>query len=257
MLVIARCSASARTFKDFSAGPTTWSRSSAAWATAFIDPTSLMGVFRYFADLLDARRAGSAGDDLVGLLLQSEGDGGSTLTGFEIAGFCMLLLVAGNETTTSLLGNTIAALLDQPDELDRLRNDVPSCRPRSRSRCATTALPGLVPADERAEVELGRSHHTAGRGRGAALRPANRDDRHYADPDHFDVARTPPIISASVRGHPPLPRRAAGPPRGRGGAAFAARAQPRLRAVACGRRPHELARAAVGSSLPLYVVPAQ
>jgi cytochrome P450 len=157
----------------------------------FIDPTSLMELFRYFADLLDARRAGTQADDLVGLLLQSEGDGGSTLTGFEIAGFCMLLLVAGNETTTSLLGNTVAALLEQPDELDRLRGDlalVPAALEESLRYDAP--FQGLYRRTT-SEVELGGVTIPAGAGVVPLFGSANRDERHYADPDRFDVTRNP------------------------------------------------------------------
>ena len=157
----------------------------------FIDPTSLMELFRYFADLLDARRAGSQADDLVGLLLQSEGDGGSTLTGFEIAGFCMLLLVAGNETTTSLLGNTLAALLAHRDQLDLLRRRPELVRPALEESLRFDApFQGLYRTTTKS-VELAGVELPAGADLLVLFASANRDERHYADPDRFDVARNP------------------------------------------------------------------
>jgi cytochrome P450 len=157
----------------------------------FIDPTSLMELFGYFSELLDARRAGPQADDLVGLLLQSEGDGGSSLTGFEIAGFCMLLLVAGNETTTSLLGNAVAALLERPDEIERLRADlglVPAALEESLRFDAP--FQGLYRRTTRA-VDLAGVTIPEGAGVVPLFGSANRDERHYSDPDRFDVARNP------------------------------------------------------------------
>src|SRR5947208_7474504 len=77
-----------------------------------VDASAFVELFVFIADHLHARRRQPPGDDLVGVLLEAERDGGDTLTAVEIAAFCMLLLVAGNETTTSLLGNTLAALVD-------------------------------------------------------------------------------------------------------------------------------------------------
>jgi cytochrome P450 len=154
-------------------------------------PTALAELVVYMGQLLAERRARPPGDDLVGLLLQSEGGGGDTLTPIEIASFCMLLLVAGNETTTSLLGNALAALLANPDQFERLRAEpdlVRSCLEESlrydspfQGLYRTTTRPASV-----AGVDLPD---------GAVLlvlfASANRDERHFPEPDRFDVARNP------------------------------------------------------------------
>ena len=154
-------------------------------------PTALAELVVYMVELLGDRRARPPGDDLVGLLLQSEGDGGDTLTPIEIVSFCMLLLVAGNETTTSLLGNALAALLAHPDQFERLRAEpelVRSCLEESlrydspfQGLYRTTTRPTTI-----AGVDVPE---------GAVLlvlfAAANRDERHYSDPDRFDVARNP------------------------------------------------------------------
>ena len=81
----------------------------------------------YFRSIIKARRAAPRGD-IVSALVQAEDEGGS-LTERETLNMLRLLLAAGNETTTNLIGNGMLALLRNPDELERLRED-----------------PGLIPA---------------------------------------------------------------------------------------------------------------
>ncbi len=75
----------------------------------------------YFGRMAAARRAHGA-EDLITALVEAEVDGES-LEDAEIIGFCMLLLIAGNETTTNLLGNMLAILADRPELWNRLRKD--------------------------------------------------------------------------------------------------------------------------------------
>src|SRR5215467_9942953 len=73
----------------------------------------------YFARAIDARR-GRRSDDLISLLVAAE-EAGDRLSGREIAITCNLLLIAGNLTTTDLIGNGVLALLRHPDQLAKLR----------------------------------------------------------------------------------------------------------------------------------------
>ena len=76
---------------------------------------------RYFVPLAEARRR-EPKDDLLTGLVQAEHEG-SKLDHEEMLAMLVLLLVAGNETTTTLIGNAVLALLDHPGELKRLRDD--------------------------------------------------------------------------------------------------------------------------------------
>jgi cytochrome P450 len=76
---------------------------------------------RFATEVIEARRRQPT-DDLVSQLLAAEIDG-ERLTDAEILGFCLVLLVAGTETTTNLIGNGLLALLDHRDQLARLRAD--------------------------------------------------------------------------------------------------------------------------------------
>src|SRR5262249_20325695 len=75
----------------------------------------------YFGKMAVARRAHGA-EDLITALVEAEIEGES-LQDWEILGFCLLLLIAGNETTTNLVGNILNILVDQPDLWRRLRED--------------------------------------------------------------------------------------------------------------------------------------
>jgi cytochrome P450 len=76
----------------------------------------------FFAEVIDERRA-DPGDDLVSLLVQRGGQGEDPLSLDELVNFCVLLLIAGNETTTNLLGNALVVLLQRPELEAQLRAD--------------------------------------------------------------------------------------------------------------------------------------
>src|SRR5215472_14803792 len=78
-------------------------------------------MYGYFTQVLEERRRNPQGD-LVSALLAAEVDG-QRLSNMELLGFCGLLLVAGNETTTNLLGNMILCFDDNPGVVERLRNN--------------------------------------------------------------------------------------------------------------------------------------
>jgi len=100
------------------------------WSDAFLSTVSiqtderlqnLQAMVAYFGQMAAARRAHGA-DDLISALVEAEVEG-EALQDWEILGFCILLLIAGNETTTNLLGNMLHALSSRPDLWQRLRED--------------------------------------------------------------------------------------------------------------------------------------
>ena len=100
------------------------------WSNAFLSTVSgdrdermqnVQDMVTYFGQMAAARRAHGA-EDLITALVEAEIDGES-LQDWEILGFCILLLIAGNETTTNLLGNMLNILVDRPDLWRQLRSD--------------------------------------------------------------------------------------------------------------------------------------
>ncbi len=83
------------------------------------------------------RRTAPPSDDLTSALIAAELDG-DRLTDGEIMAFLFLMVVAGNETTTKLLGNALFHLAAHPEQKAQVLADVAWCRRGSRRRCATT-----------------------------------------------------------------------------------------------------------------------
>lgn len=75
-------------------------------------------MMQYFGSAI-ARRKAEPGNDLMSTIAFAEVDG-QRLTDPEMLGFCLLLLIAGNETTTNLLGNALNVLATRPDLRDAL-----------------------------------------------------------------------------------------------------------------------------------------
>jgi cytochrome P450 len=141
----------------------------------------------YFAAEIERRRADPS-DDLISRLVHAETSEGR-LSPLELLAFCRLLLVAGNETTTNLVGNAVIALLENPAELERLRAE-PELIPNAveealRYDSPVQGLPRLAVKD----VELGGETIPAGSRVMLLIGAANRDPDRWHEPDRFDVAR--------------------------------------------------------------------
>ena len=104
---------------------------------------------------------------------------------------CVLLLFAGHETTTGLLGNGLAVLLTHPYELERLRAD-PSLIPPAVEELLRYEGPSkLMPRWAVEQVDLRGRRIAPGELVYLVQAAANRDPRHFAEPDRLDVARNP------------------------------------------------------------------
>lgn len=146
-------------------------------------------LFAYFRDVIAQRRA-EPREDMVSALVAAEVDGEHLDEG-DLLNFCRVLLVAGLETTTNLVGNAVLSLLEHPAELARLRADpalVPSAIEEAlRYRSPTQALMRIV----RADTELGGKLLREGERVVAYIGSANRDERKFEAPERFDAGRDP------------------------------------------------------------------
>jgi cytochrome P450 len=143
----------------------------------------------YFRELLGERRARPR-DDLMSLMLRAENEG-DRLSEDEVLANCVLLLFAGHETTTNLLGNGLHHLMRHPAQIDLLRRE-PALVPGAVEELLR--YDGPVPATVKIATEDVELHGRRIR-RGDMVMPftssANRDPRHFADPDVLDVRRRP------------------------------------------------------------------
>ena len=142
----------------------------------------------YFERIVAERRA-SPRDDLISVLVQAEG--GDVLTDGEVLSFIALLLIAGNETTTNLIGNATKALLKNPDQLAKVAAD-PALIPGMLEEALRYESPILgIPRLARREVEIGGAIAPKDAFLMVLFASANRDESQFPDPDRFDIYRDP------------------------------------------------------------------
>jgi pimeloyl-[acyl-carrier protein] synthase len=128
--------------------------------------------------------------DLLSALVLAEHDG-TRLTLDELLANTILLLNAGNETTSNLLGNGLVALLRHPDQIERLRG-APASIADAVEECLRYDSPvqfqGRVATED---VEWAGTAIRRGQLVLAVLAAANRDPDHFQEPDRFDAFRHP------------------------------------------------------------------
>ncbi len=164
-----------------------------------VDPTLLLGgstadvnaardeFVEYFRELIAVRRA-EPHADLLSHLIRVEQDG-DQLTEDELVTTCVLLLVAGHETTVNLIGNGILALLRHPEQLAALRAD-----PALAGAVVEETLRYDPPVQmswrvARSGVRVGEIEPPEGGIILILLAAASRDPEVFAEPDRFDIAR--------------------------------------------------------------------
>ncbi|HVR29463.1 MAG TPA: cytochrome P450 [Thermoanaerobaculia bacterium] len=163
------------------------------------DGSSFGQLATFFTGLVEERRARPGGDLMSRFLEPTES--GERLTVEEAVGLSTALLFAGHETTVNLIGNGVLALLRNPPELERVRDD---------PRVAVTAVEELLRYDSPAQL-IGRAALepleldgvAIARGDAVALLlgSANHDAARFSDPARLDVARKPNPHLAFGLGH--------------------------------------------------------
>ena len=138
-------------------------------------------------------------DDMLTSLIAAE-ENGDIFSEGELLAMCNLLLVAGHETTVNLLGNGALALLENPDQLERLRRDpdlIGTAVDELLRYTSPVQWTGRVAA---AEIELGGRTIQPPQSVIGILGAANRDPEVFIDPDRLDLGRHPNPHVAFGRG---------------------------------------------------------
>jgi cytochrome P450 len=143
----------------------------------------------YFRDLIARRRAEPA-DDLLTELIRAE-DEGSHLTEAELVSTCILLLVAGHETTVGLISNAVLALLRHPDQLAALRADPALAGAAVEETLRYDPPVQLTARIARGPVRVGTVDAPDGGVILLLLAATGRDPDAFPDPDRFDISRAP------------------------------------------------------------------
>lgn len=144
-------------------------------------------LYEYFEGIIALRREDPQ-NDLVSALLAAEEEG-DRLSHGELLATLLLLLVAGNETTRNMIGNGMLALLRNPEELRRLREQpelLDSAIDEMLRYDSPVQLDGRTLVED---VEMGGKRMRAGQQVVAVIGAANRDPAAFSDPDSLDIGR--------------------------------------------------------------------
>lgn len=147
----------------------------------------LMELRAYFAGLAAERRA-APGDDLISALIRAR-ETSETLTDSQVVGFCILLMIAGNETTTNLLGNLISRLTRTPGAWEALRADPSLIEPAIEESLRIDSPAQMVIRRAARDVEVAGHAIRAGDSVMVYLASANRDPERWSDPALFEIGR--------------------------------------------------------------------
>ncbi len=137
-------------------------------------------------EVADERRKRPA-DDVISVLVDPRH--GETLDAGMLAQFVTLLLVAGNETTTNLIGNGAKALLDHPEQLERIQDEPKSLPNMIEEMLRFDAPVQFVFRRTTRPVEIAGTTIPEDASVAVLLASANRDERQFEDPDRFDITR--------------------------------------------------------------------
>ncbi len=151
--------------------------------------TSMEELSQYFLRAIDQRRR-EPRDDLISGLIAAE-EQGQVLSEDEILATCILLLVAGNETTTNLIGGSVLALLQNPEQLDRLRRDPSLIQPAVEELLRYAGPVHGTGRVAKEDLAIDGRPIREGQVVFALLGAANRDPAQFRDPDSVDIARQP------------------------------------------------------------------
>jgi cytochrome P450 len=170
-----------------------------AWSNTFVTPpltdelrelsVQHTNEFVAYLDQLFADRRAHPTDDLVSALVEAE-DAGDRLSENELYSMVVLLIVAGHETTVSLITNAVLALLSHPEQLAELRAD-PSLMPAAVEELLRYDSPveRTITRWASDDVELGGAAISRGDLVIAVIGSANRDPAQFAEPDVLDLHR--------------------------------------------------------------------
>jgi cytochrome P450 len=161
-----------------------------------------LDMITYAMGLAAQRRAEPRRDDVTSLLLESTFENGTAMSDVEFGSFVFQLVTAGNDTTRTLISSGTEQLIRHPDQMRAVRDDValvPTaveemlrfCNPVHYMR--RTAATG---------TDLGGKHIQAGEKVAVYYTSANRDADVFADPQAFDIRRSPnPHVSFGIGAH--------------------------------------------------------
>jgi cytochrome P450 len=151
---------------------------------------SVLSFVRYLKKMFVQRRANPR-DDLISALVQAE-EAGDRLSEDELLAMVFILVIAGHETTVNLIGNGTLALLENPDQRERLRRD-PSLITSAVEELARYYSPVEMSTERYAREDITIAGTTICKGEMVMgiIGSAHRDETQFECPNQLDISRTP------------------------------------------------------------------
>lgn len=149
--------------------------------------TAARDFVQYMSEHIDRRRRSPPKDDLLELLFKT--NEGQSLSTDELVANCILLFTAGFETTTSVVGNAVLALLRHPDQMRVLREHPELAESQVDEFLRYEGALRLVNRIALEDLEIGGKLIKRGDYVMFVLSAANRDPEAFPDPDRLDLTR--------------------------------------------------------------------
>lgn len=150
--------------------------------------SALEPLFRYLHGMVAIRRAAPGEDVLSRMIVRSDGTD-QPFTDSELVRMAASLLIAGYDTTASMISHSFLALLEHPEELERLRRDPSVAATAAEELVRYLGVGAGLAREVTRDTEIAGQPIKAGDYVVVAVQSANRDDALYADGDRLDVAR--------------------------------------------------------------------
>ncbi len=165
------------------------------WSDGLLDPSPhvstgvIVEMNRYFRQVIAERRSDPQ-EDLISGLVAAEVDG-EKLTEQELLSFCVVLLVAGNITTTNLIGNAILCFDEHPEVMDQLQEDLSLLSAAIEEVLRYRSPVQMLVRAAASDTLIGGQEIKRGQFVVPYLGSANRDGSQFPEPDVFDIRRAP------------------------------------------------------------------
>ena len=143
---------------------------------------------RFLKETIAKRRA-EPKDDLLSALVTAE-DQGDSFSEDELYSMCIMLIFAGHETTTNLIGNGILALIENPSQLGLLRNQPSLIESTVEEIIRHNGPVQSISRIALEDLQIGNKQIANGDRISLTLGAANRDPERFSDPDRFNIERT-------------------------------------------------------------------
>lgn len=153
----------------------------------------------YFVQLIEERRK-SPQDDLLSALIAAE-ENQEHLKPEELIALCVLIFIAGHETTQNLIGNGLLALLRHPDQLELLRSEPGLTRNAIEELLRYDSPVQLTGRTALTDIEIGGKTIAKGQQAVVLLGAGNRDPAAFADPERLDITRDKISVLSFSAGH--------------------------------------------------------